>query len=44
MTEEESKSNTKQNIKKEKPDSDSEGGEGHMVCDCNGICLFDYNT
>ena len=53
MTEEESKSNTKQKIKKEKPDSDSEGGEGHMVCDCNGvwsqtldrtICLFDYNT
>ena len=37
MTEEESKSNTKQKIKKEKPDSDSEGGEGHMVCDCNGV-------
>ena len=37
MTEEESKSNTKQKIKKEKPDSDSEGGERHMVCDCNGV-------
>ena len=37
MTEEESKSNTKQKIKKEKPDSDSEGSEGHFVCDCNGI-------
>ena len=37
MTEEESKSNTKQKIKKEKPDSDSEGGEGHIVCDCNGV-------
>ena len=37
MTEEESKSDTKQKIKKEKPDSDSEGGEGHMVCDCNGV-------
>ena len=37
MTEEESKSNTKQKIKKEIPDSDSEGGEGHMVCYCNGI-------
>ena len=53
MTEEESKSNTKQKIKKEKPDSDSEGSEGHFVCDCDGvwsetldrrICLFDYNT
>ena len=33
MTEEESKSNTKQKIKKEKPDSDSEGSEGHFVCD-----------
>ena len=53
MTEEESKSNTKQMFKKEKHDSDSEGGEGHMVCDCNGfwsktmdrrICIFDYNT
>ena len=37
MTEEESKSNTKQKIKKEKPDSDSEGSEGHFVCDCDGI-------
>ena len=37
MTEEESKSNMKQKIKKEEPDSDSEGGEGHFVCDCNGI-------
>ena len=37
MTEEESKSNTKQKIKKEKPDSDSEGGEGHMVGNCNGV-------
>ena len=37
MTEEESKSNTKEKVKKEKPDSDSEGGEGHIVCDCNGI-------
>ena len=37
MTEEESKSNTKPKIKKEKPDSDFEGGEGHLVCDCNGI-------
>ena len=37
MTEEESKSNMKQKIKKEEPDSDSEGGEGHIVCDCNGI-------
>ena len=37
MTEEESKSNMKQKIKKEKPDSDSEGGEGHIVCDCNGV-------
>ena len=36
MTEEESKSNMKQKIKKEEPDSDSEGGEGHIVCDCNG--------
>ena len=37
MTEEESKSNMKQKIKKEEPDSDSEGGEGHIVCDCNGV-------
>ena len=37
MTEEESKSNMKQKIKKEEPDSDSEGGEGHNVCDCNGV-------
>ena len=37
MTEEESKSNMKQKIKKEDPDSDSEGGEGHFVCDCNGV-------
>ena len=37
MTEEESKSNTKQKIKKEKPDSDSEGSEGHFVCDCDGV-------
>ena len=37
MTEEESKSNMKQKIKKEEPDSDSEDGEGHIVCDCNGI-------
>ena len=37
MTEEESKSNMKQKIKKEEPDSDSEGGEGHIVCDCSGI-------
>ena len=37
MTEEESKSNTKQKIKKVKPDSDSEGSEGHFVCDCDGI-------
>ena len=37
MTEEESKSNTKQKIKKEKPYSDSEGSEGHFVCDCDGI-------
>ena len=37
MTEEESKSNTKQMIKKEKHNSDSEGGEGHMTCDCNGF-------
>ena len=37
MTEEESKSNTKQKIKKEKPDSDSGGSEGHFVCDCDGI-------
>ena len=37
MTEEESKSNMKQKIKKEEPDSDSEGGEEHIVCDCNGI-------
>ena len=35
--EEESKSNTKQKIKKEKPDSDSEGSEAHFVCDCDGI-------
>ena len=37
MTEEESKSNTKQKIKKEKLDSDSEGSEGHFVCDCDGV-------
>ena len=37
MTEEESKSNMKRKIKKEDPDSDSEGGEGHFVCDCNGV-------
>ena len=37
MTEEESKSNMKQKIKKKDPDSDSEGGEGHFVCDCNGV-------
>ena len=37
MTEEESKSNMKQKIKKEDPDSDFEGGEGHFVCDCNGV-------
>ena len=37
MTEEESKSKMKQKIKKEEPDSDSEGGEGHIVCDCNGV-------
>ena len=37
MTEEESKSNTKQKIKKEKPDSASEGSEGHFVCDCDGV-------
>ena len=37
MTEEESKSNKKQKIKKEKPDSDSEGSEGHFVCDCDGV-------
>ena len=37
MTEEESKSNMKQKIKKEEPDSDSEGGEGHIVCDCNSV-------
>ena len=37
MTEEESKSNMKQKIKKEDPDSDSEVGEGHFICDCNGV-------
>ena len=37
MTEEESKSNIKQKIKKEEPDSDSEDDEGIIVCDCNGI-------
>ena len=38
MTEEESKSNIKQKIKKEEPDSDSEDDdEGHIICDCNGI-------
>ena len=37
MTEEESKSNMKQKIKKEEPDSDSVGDEGHIICDCNGV-------